>query len=116
MEDQGKIDPARKAALIGAMAGGLLTLPSLFVAFLSSGGGHGDYQFARVLFPLPMLLTFNVSINPLSLIAALAQCPVYGWIVSRALARSEWKLAAAALALHAVAMILCFSGLLPNFS
>ncbi len=98
------------------MAGGLLTLPLLFLAFLSSGGGHGDYLFARALFPVPMLLTFNAVINPLSLIAALAQFPVYGWITGRALAKSEVQGPVAILALHVLAVIACFSGLLPNFS
>jgi hypothetical protein len=53
-------DGAKKLALwvlIGAIRGAGLELPALLLAIVSAGGGHGDYVAARVLFPLPMLLT-----------------------------------------------------------
>lgn len=113
---QDEIDPVRKAARAWALTGLALSIPALLQAMLSSGGGHGDYQFARTAFPIPMLLTFNGSINPLSLVAALVQFPVYGWIVGSAMARREYGRLIVVAVLHVLAVVACFSGLLPNFS
>lgn len=114
--DQDENIPVRKSARAWALTGLALSIPALFMAVLSSGGGHGNYQFARAAYPIPMLLTFNGAINPLSLVAALVQFPVYGWIVGSAIARREYGRLIAVAALHVLAMIACFSGLLPNFS
>mgnify|MGYP007072819004 FL=1 len=113
---QDEIDPVRKAARAWALTGLALSIPALLLAMLSSGGGHGDYQFARAAFPIPMLLTFNGSINLLSLVAALVQFPVYGWIVGSAMARREYGRLIVVAVLHVLAVVACFSGLLPNFS
>lgn len=116
MADQGGIDPVRKAARGWALAGLALSIPALILAMLSSGAGHGDYAFARALFPVPMLLTFNDTINILSLITALVQFPLYGWIAGRAMARQDFRLLGVVLTLHGLAVAACFSGVLPNFS
>ncbi len=116
MAEQDETDPVRKSARAWALAGLVFTTPAVFLAMLSSGGGHGDYQFARAAFPVPMLLTFNGPINPLSLVTALVQFPVYGWIAGSAIAREELGRLIVVAALHVLAVIVCFSGLLPNFS
>lgn len=116
MADDDQIDPVRKSARAWALTGLAFSIPALFLAMLSSGGGHGDYQFARAAFPVPMLLTFNAWINPLSLVAALVQFPVYGWIAGSAMAQDEYGRVIAVAVLHVLAVIACFSGLLPNFS
>lgn len=116
MAEHDEVDPVRKSARAWALTGLAFTIPALFLAMLSSGGGHGDYQFARAAFPVPMLLTFNVWVNPLSIVAALAQFPVYGWIAGSAMAREEYGRLIAVAALHTAAVIACFSGVLPNFS
>lgn len=116
MTVQDEIDHSRKVAKAWVIGGVLVTLPALMLAAFSSGAGHGDYGFARVLFPVPMLLTFNHSVGLLSLISALLQFPIYGWIFGRAKSQSELRLVAVVLAVHCFATIACFSGLLPNFS
>jgi hypothetical protein len=101
-------------------AGGVLLTPeAAYVAVLSGGAGHGHYEAARALFPGPMLLT-RLTGDTLTLpvlLLALAQFPLYGaavgWSASRG--RTTWGLVSL-LAGHAAAVILCFAGLLPNFS
>lgn len=46
-----------KAVAIWIGLGTLVELIALFLAFASAGMGHGDYGFARLLFPCSMLLS-----------------------------------------------------------
>ena len=64
--------PPSRAALWGTLFGMVVTLPALFLAVLSSGAGHGDYLFARALFPWPMLVTLDQEIGVPALVMALA--------------------------------------------
>ena len=116
MADQDTSDPARLAAGTWLLYSIILTIPAIVLAVFSAGAGHGDYLFARALFPVPMLLSFNVSISVLSLVAALLQFPVYSWIVGGAKARERAVPILVVVALHLAAVIACFSGILPNFS
>jgi hypothetical protein len=51
--------PARptRSALIGLLIGAALTISAIILALSSIGDGHGDFVFARLLFPYSMLLT-----------------------------------------------------------
>ena len=101
----------------GAAVGALLALPTLFLALMSSGAGHGDYVAARALFPAPMLLTLlEGSIGIISLAMAVLQFPFYGGLLGWTHARRSYRPAAIVGSLHLVATILCFSGALPYFS
>ncbi|WP_156956941.1 hypothetical protein [Sphingomonas astaxanthinifaciens] len=104
--------------MTGALAGVLASLPALFLALLSAGAGHGDYGFARALFPVPMLLTLiqGDSLGRISLAASLLQFPIYGLVLADAFARRRMLWAALLVIGHAAAAIPCFAGTVPNFS
>lgn len=91
---------------------------ALFLAVLSGGAGHGDYAAARALFPLPMLATLleGDTIGPLSFTLALAQFPLMGALTGCCLASGRWAPLIVAGVLHLAAMVLAFSGVIPNFS
>jgi hypothetical protein len=112
--------PARNtvfAVIAGVVAGALITLPALFVAVISAGAGHGDYVAARLLFPFPMLLTvIDGSIGVPSIVVALLQFPLYGALLGLALCGRSWRPFVVIVPLHFVAVMACFSGLIPNFS
>ena len=62
----------------------LFTPIALLLAFWSGGYGHGDYLASKLLFPFPMALAIvSESISPLSLLIALIQFPVYGYLIDR---------------------------------
>jgi hypothetical protein len=90
----------------------------LFLALLSAGAGHGDYLWAKILFPYTMLLTVIFeSVTTPGIILAIVQYPLYG--VALGLANRKHKVVHMAIALivfHVLAAILFF--LLPsrNFS
>jgi membrane protein CcdC involved in cytochrome C biogenesis len=41
---------------IGGIVGALLTVPVMLLAFISAGGGHGDYLGAMLLLPYAMVI------------------------------------------------------------
>lgn len=103
--------------LAGAALGALVLLPALFAAFISAGAGHGDYMAARALFPYSMLLTLvEGSIGPVALAVGLAQFPVYGGVIAWCGEGKRMRAAGLVAALHVLAGLACFSGILPNFS
>ncbi len=109
--------PENKPVAIGTAVGFLVELPSLWLAVLSAGAGHGDYGAARALFPLPMLMTLiEGHIGALSVGWALLQFPFYGAILGWAMARSNGLVALALAVLHMISVVACFSGLIPAFS
>lgn len=104
------------AALAGLVLGLLVELVAIVAAVVSAGAGHGDYVFARILFPVPFLLvpirrTFGLP----SICLALVQFPLYGVVVARGRAIRSYRLALAVIGLHVVAALACFSGLLSRF-
>ena len=111
--------PSFSGAAIGLGIGVTITPPALLLAILSAGAGHGDYGLAKLLFPYSMLLTrLTGDTITLPLIAlALTQFPVYGGLIgvywNRRLAVF---IAAILLPCHATAVLLCISGVIPNFS
>ncbi len=65
---------------IGLVAGVVLTLPALLLAFISAGGGHGTYLWAKVFFPYTMIIP-SLTGGPISLplfVLVFVQFPVYG--------------------------------------
>ena len=109
---------ARGSTVLGAVFGLLLGLAAIFLAIASAGAGHGDYAAARLLFPVPMLLTLvqGDSIGPLSILVVLLQYPFYGGLLGWCRAREAALPMVAVGLLHLIAAVLCFSGVLPNFS
>ena len=103
---------------VGAAIGLLVEVAALFLAMLSGGVGHGDYAAARALFPVPMLATLleGDTIGPLSFALALVQFPMIGALTGYCLALRRWAPLIAIGVLHFVAMVLAFSGVIPNFS
>lgn len=97
---------------------GLIATPfCLMVAIGSAGAGHGDYFWAKLIYPYTMLSTlmFGSITIPFRLLAVV-QLPLYGVLLSIALLRSRLGLAASGLlAVHAVAAVACFVVRLQNF-
>ena len=93
----------------------VVTPACFFLAFLSAGGGDGDYILARLLFPFPLLATLLPGVViPIAL--AFSQFPAYGALVGYARSRdAKWYVGAAGI-LHLVAVAVTFSGALPQFS
>lgn len=103
----------------GIGIGVLITPVAVTLAVMSGGAGHGHYEFARLFFPYTMLLTRLVGDTiTLPLMAlALAQFPLYGEIIGFAKSKGSAAIAAVLLVVaHTIAVIVCFSGAIPNFS
>ncbi len=81
---------------IGFVVGTVLMIPAMALAFISGGGGHGDYVLAGVLFPYTLLVPglFGVPIPTALVVLAFAQFPIYGSLVGAFPARPEKKLSA----------------------
>lgn len=115
-------DPLRPSAgvpmAVGIAIGLVVEVAALFLAMLSGGAGHGDYAAARALFPVPMLTTLleGDTIGLLSFTLALVQFPMMGALTGYCLALRRWEPLIAVGVLHFVAMVLAFSGVIPNFS
>lgn len=92
--------------IIGLLLGLLATPIALFLAMLSGGAGHGNYVAAKALYPLPMLLAqwMDVIATP-SLVLALLQFPLYGFISGRFGPAG----AIVSLIVHFIAIVLCFA-------
>jgi hypothetical protein len=107
-----KISPRWRIML--AMIVGFLVMPLCIAAAVQSGGrGHGDYWWAKVLFPYTMLSTLlfhSITVPFISL--AVAQMPIYGSIMGIAWKRD--KLVAwftVLLVVHFVTVLICFAKL-----
>jgi hypothetical protein len=93
----------------GLVAGLLISIPLLILVVLFAGGGHGTYLPAKVLFPYTMLLamTARTITNPL-IVLAIAQFPVYGLIIDRAIRNGTVRKATVGVAfLHLGALVGC---------
>jgi hypothetical protein len=99
---------------------GLLAEPvALVLAFASAGAGHGDYAFARLLFPYTMLLSLvtegRITFPWIAL--AMIQFPAYGLALGLAASKSRVCLCVTAgsiMALHAASAAITSSGVFPN--
>jgi len=103
-----------RKVLLCVSIGGLVTLPAALLTIASAGAGHGNYLFARVLFPYTMLLTrlTDDTVTLPLIVLGLAQFPLYGAVVGLAASTGRTVLTLA----HLGAVVLCFSGAIPNFS
>ena len=110
--------PTKSSGLMGFLLGIPLTIPTLALAAVSAGAGHGDYGLARLFFPIPMLMTLVTgSLVPEPLAFALVQFPLYGFACARAMNSRTWAQITMIIGVgHLCGVILCFSGLLPDFS
>ena len=109
-----KARPAWVVVSIGIVIGALLALPALFIAIASGGAGHGDYVWARALFPLTMLLMLiEGTIGPIGITVSLLQFPFYGGLAGWTLTRRNYLAVGLAASIHLIAVVACFSGLLP---
>jgi hypothetical protein len=107
------IDSEKSMGIVGGIMGVVVTPIAAIAAMISGGAGHGHYVAARVLYPIPILLAEQFGEFSLPLIVlALAQFPIYG-VVGGAfrLKGLIWILV-----IHFIAVVICFSGLLSNFS
>jgi len=108
--------------VFGLGVGILFTLPTLLLAFISTGGGHGDYFWAKVFFPYTMCSPILIRLHgptdqplPLSVLLVFYLLPcvqfsIYGVLIG-AFASSFKKAAAVAAIIgivHAVAVAACF--------
>ena len=119
MTQTGPLRPPLLAPIATGFALGLaIEVAALFLAVMSAGAGHGSYAAARALFPVPMLTTLleGDSIGPLSITLALAQFPALGALAGYSLARARRTPLVVAGLVHLVAMLVAFSGAIPNFS
>ena len=88
------------------------------MAFLSSGGGHGNYFVAKCLFPFTMLSTtvFESITGPFVLLA-FVQFPIYGWFIGSSFLPGTRRLNLwLPIAFHLVALALVLLIRNPNFS
>lgn len=110
--------PSKRGAIgVGAAWGTLAAIPAIFAAILSGGTGHGDYIAARILFPFSILLTLvEGSIGIAGITAAVLQFPLYGATLAWSLARENYRALTVLAAVHFIAVLICFSGTVPDFS
>jgi hypothetical protein len=110
------------AVAVSCFVGGVVFAPiAILLAVASGGAGHGNYGFARLLFPYPMLLTLMAggTITAPLIVLAWAQFPVYGAATGVAALKGmkTFRVVAAAIGIvHLIAVIACFSGAITNFS
>ena len=106
--------------IVCVLIGVLVTPIAAMLAIASARGGHGHYEFARLFFPYSMLLTrlTGDTITPPLMVLALAQFPLYGVAVGLAVVKGRvgWSAVALLAVAHATAVVVCFSGIIPNFS
>ena len=91
----------------------VVTPPALLLGIGSAGAGHGDYFWAKILFPYTMLSTVLFeSITVPFLVLAIVQFPLYG--LSLGYAKGKRRLAGRAavlLSAHLLAVVLVLSAL-----
>lgn len=107
-----------RAFLLPLVLGLLLTPPLLLVAIASAGAGHGNYFWAKVLFPFTLLsvLVFDSITTPFIALAVI-QFPCYGLILGKANVRGRLgRYAGLLLLIHSLAVIACFVLANANFS
>lgn len=106
--------PSSVGRWVGLVLGALITPVALFAAMWSGAMGHGDYVGAKLLYPIPMLLTFNSVIGPVQIALAVVQYPVYGFVYGSHGAQRD-RLLRWIVGAHIVCTLLDFV-VLPNFS
>ena len=96
----------------------IATPPFLLLAIGSAGAGHGDYFWAKVLFPFTLLSAriFD-SITAPFIAVAIVQFPLYGLMLGSANVQGRLRQYSALLLLiHSLTVLACFFFLRENFS
>lgn len=95
-----------------------MTLPACMLAIASAGAGHGNYVSAKALFPYSFLFSklAGSTLTPFFLGLAVVQYPIYGALFGFFVSRRVLTLPLAVVAAHVLAVAICFSGFLPNYS
>jgi len=107
----------KAGAWLGAGIGAIIGMLAIFAAIVSGGAGHGTYIAASVLFPFSMLLTrLEGSIGLIGMAVGVLQFPLYGAVAGPAVAVRINSYFFPLTTVHLIAVLACFSGLLPNFS
>jgi hypothetical protein len=112
----------RSRKFIILLLAGIAVMPiAIVLSVASGGGGHGNYVLARIFFPFSMLLTLIPSDARIAaiIIVSFVQYPIYGFALGRSAARSNVAFARTAMliaALHAMAVVICFTGVLRSYS
>ncbi len=96
----------------------VVTPLALLLGIASAGAGHGDYFWAKILFPYTMLSTFLFqSITVPFILLAILQFPFYGLILAFASERKRLgSLAIVLVVAHILAAGLCLILASENFS
>lgn len=96
----------------------VLTPVALVLGLFSVGAGHGDYFLAKILFPFTMLSTvFTGGITDFFFLVAALQLPFYGLIIAVGIKLNKSAFfARGLLAVHIIAVILCFCFVGDHFS
>jgi hypothetical protein len=106
-----RVDPVIRAKIfIWSLL--LITPLALFVGFVSTGAGHGNYVLARIIFPYTFAYWhFSNNAIPSSLaILGFLQIPIYGGLLALPSSKYIMLLVGTVLAtLHLAAVYLCFS-------
>jgi hypothetical protein len=109
-----KESPGRNPGL--AIATVIVTGVALYVAWISAAEGHGNFIWARILFPYACACMSMRALQFLVIPFSLLQFPVYGFLVL--LGRKSGQLLAAAasiMVLHIVVAVLTFTLLRDSF-
>jgi hypothetical protein len=116
-----------KRVIICVAIGVLVTPIAVFLAISSAGAGHGHYVWAKLFFPYTLLMPhffpdrtaeYPNSITMPWIILALVQFPLYGTAIGLATRHkmATYLVCSVIVLLHAIGIVLCFSGVVPNFS
>jgi hypothetical protein len=99
------------------IVGALLTPLCLLLAIGSGGAGHGNYFYAKLLYPYTMLPALGEGAIWLpAILFAVFQFPLYGLIYALAAKRRKQAIAAIVLVIaHAFAVVLCLQLANPNY-
>jgi hypothetical protein len=98
--------------------GGILITPfCVLLAILSSGAGHGNFLYAKILFPYTMLSALQERLISMPfLLFGIFQFPLYGLIYARAMKkRKQGSVAIVLVIAHILAVILCLQLANPNY-
>ncbi len=106
----------QRAHLVGLAIGFVVMPIAAVLGVVSGGAGHGDYFLAKMLFPFTMLSTFVLgSITLPFVLLALAQFPIYGWLVGHSARHRKWMPTLAMAVAHILATVFNLAVRNPNF-
>ena len=96
----------KRAPLFGVLLGLVASIPLLLLAIASGGAGHGNYFWAKILFPFTMLSTSVFqSITFPFIVLAIIQFPAYGFLIGRQTRQGNLiKASAIVILVHLVAL------------